>query len=307
MVTIEEVADLALLEADWHQLWRELENPTPFQTFAWVTACNEAMGAEEPLAIVAHAPDRVVGILPVVGSGTLKLAGGEISDYQDALVAPGFERMVMGAVVEHFREQPHRWSELHFENLRPESALLYGDFGEAYTDVIEADDVCPTLLLAGPLAVRSRLPQSIPAQQREKVGRCRRRGQKAGKVEIESATFETLEEFVGALKSQREFMKIPAPGLLRKEVLRMYALRLDGKIVATYLGFHCGARSFFYSCDFDEEVRELGVDTILIAHAIEEAVKEGAEVFDFLRGVETFKFAWGAHETHTYCRKIVRL
>jgi CelD/BcsL family acetyltransferase involved in cellulose biosynthesis len=314
------------LDADWHQLWRELQEPTPFQSYAWLTACFNAFSEEHPRVLLAHAPDRVVGILPLSGGEVVRLAGGGVSDYQDALAAPGFERMVMGAIVEHFLEHRHRWSELHFENLRPESALLFGDFGENHTDLIEAHEVCPTLDLSGPPAVRSRLPQAIPAHQREKVRYYLRRAQKLGKLEFESVTFETLNEFLEALfqlhqarwrvrgqsgvldaDAVKSFHRIAAPGLLRAEVLRMYAMRLNGKIVAMYLGFLSGKRAYYYLSGFDPEAQELSPGTALIGHAIEEAVREGATTFDFLRGGEPYKYAWGAHDTHTYCRKIVRL
>jgi CelD/BcsL family acetyltransferase involved in cellulose biosynthesis len=38
----------------------------------------------------------------------------------------------------------------------------------------------------------------------------------------------------------------------------------------------------------------LSPGTQIVAHAIEEAVREGAEEFHFLRGGEAYKYAWGA-------------
>jgi len=45
---------------------------------------------------------------------------------------------------------------------------------------------------------------------------------------------------------------------------------------------------------------------LLIAHAISEAMREKAGCFDFLRGAEPYKYAWGAHDLHTYRRTIRR-
>jgi CelD/BcsL family acetyltransferase involved in cellulose biosynthesis len=39
---------------------------------------------------------------------------------------------------------------------------------------------------------------------------------------------------------------------------------------------------------------------VLINAAIEHAIREGCEEFDFLRGVEPYKYAWGAANQHTY-------
>lgn len=311
---IEEVgAGWESLEGEWNQLWRHIPNATPFQTFAWVSACLLALPAENPRVLVAHGSNRIVGLVPLVGEETARLAGGEVSDYQDALVAPGFERMVMGAITDHLLDNPHRWSECLFENIRPESALLFGDFGGGYSDVIEVNEVCPALPLSGNPASRTGLPPAVPAQQQEKVRAARRRAQKAGDVQFETAKAETLNEFLetfATLRAQpRDIQKLhqsAAPGLLEHDVLRMYGLRVSGELRAVYLGFNCAKRAFFYQSAFDPSIADIKPELLLIAHAIEEAVREQAGVFDFLSGGEPKKSAWGAHETHTYCRRITR-
>jgi CelD/BcsL family acetyltransferase involved in cellulose biosynthesis len=313
-LTIEEVdGDWQRLEADWHLLWRELPNPTAFQTFAWISACFETFPEEKPRLMVAHGPDRLVAIAPFVGDETVHLAGRAVSDYQDALVAPGFERMAMTAFAEHFTHEPHRWSECLFENLRQESALLYGDFGANYTDVIEAHEVCPVLMLSGAPS-RSGLPPGVPAHQQEKVRYYRRRADKAGKFQIEAVTWDNLDEFLNSLArlmtdqtAVPAFLTTAAPSLLTADILRMYGLRLDGAIVAIYVGFICGERASLFKMAFDPAVKEIRPDRLLIAHAIAEAVREKAGCFDFLRGGEAYKYAWGAHDSHTYCRRIRRV
>lgn len=321
-LTIEEVdGDWERLEADWHLLWRELPNPTAFQTFAWISACFQAFGEERPRLLVAHGPDRLVAIAPFVGNETVRLAGGAVSDYQDALVAPGFERMAMTALAEHLTQEPHRWSECHFENLRQESALLYGDFGANYTDVIEAHEVCPVLMLSGSPS-RSGLAQSVPPHRQEKVRYYRRRAEKAGKFEIEAVSWDTLDEFLdalfrlhragssnGGLESEhvRKLHRLAAPGLLRADILRMYGMRIDGNLLGVYSGFVCGERASYYLSAVDPSLAALSPGMLLIAHAIAEAVREKAGCFDFLRGGEAYKYAWGAHDSHTYRRTIRRV
>ena len=325
-LTIEEVdGDWERLESEWHLLWRELHNPTPFQTFAWISSCFHAFEEERPRVLVAHGPDRLVAIAPLVGNGTIRLAGGSVSDYLDALVAPGFERMAMTEIAEHLGNNPHHWSECLFENLRTESALLYGDFGANYTDVIESHEVCPVLSLSG-TASRAGLPPSVPPHQQEKVRYYRRRAEKAGKFQIEAVSWETLDEYLeaffrlhrarwqkrgenGVLEDQQvqELHRRAAPGLFRADVLRMYGMRIDGELKGVYMGFMCGERASSYLSGFDPTIAELSPGMLLIAHAISEAMRERAGCFDFLRGAEAYKYAWGAHDSHTYRRSIRRI
>ena len=249
-LTIEEIdGEWERFEADWHLLWRELPNPTVFQTYAWISACFEAFPAERSRLLLAHGPERLVAIAPLVGSDTIHLAGGAVSDYQDALVAPGFERMVMTAFAEHLRGEPHKWGACLFENLRPESALLFGDFGPDYTDIIEAYEVYPVLMLSGAPAVKTELPPSVPPHLQEKIRYYRRRAEKAGKFQIEPVTWETLDEFLdalfrlhrarwqkrgqnGVLEKQhiQKLHRLAAPRLFRAEVWRMYGMRIDGSL-----------------------------------------------------------------------------
>jgi CelD/BcsL family acetyltransferase involved in cellulose biosynthesis len=326
-LTIEEIdRGWDRLEADWHLLWRELPNPTPFQTFAWVSACFRAFPDEQSRLLIARGPDRLVGIAPLVGGETIRLAGGVVSDYQDALVAPGFERMAMTAFAEHLREQPHRWSECCFENLRSESALLFGDFGPNYADTIEAHEVCPVLMLSGAPSATTGLPPSVPPHQQEKVRYYRRRAERTGKFKMETATWQNLDEYLEALfrlhrarwrtrghngvledDHVQTLHRLAAPGLFRKEVLRMYGMRMDNALVAVYLGFLSGERASYYLSGFDPAVAEFSPGMLLIAHAISEAIREKAGCFDFLRGAEPYKYAWGAHDSHTYRRTIRRV
>jgi hypothetical protein len=48
----------------------------------------------------------------------------------------------------------------------------------------------------------------------------------------------------------------------------------------------------------------LSPGTLLIAHAIEEVIREGAAIFDFLRGQERYKYFWGAGDAWSFVRRL---
>src|SRR5262249_53229020 len=59
-------------------------------------------------------------------------------------------------------------------------------------------------------------------------------------------------------------------------------------------------RSFsFYLTGFDQRDARLSPGTVIVAHAIREAITSGYRVFDFLRGDEPYKLAFGATMRHT--------
>lgn len=59
-------------------------------------------------------------------------------------------------------------------------------------------------------------------------------------------------------------------------------------------------RSFcFYITGFDERYAALSPGTVIVAHAIREAICNGYQIFDFLRGDEPYKFSLGAELRQT--------
>jgi len=58
---------------------------------------------------------------------------------------------------------------------------------------------------------------------------------------------------------------------------------------------------------FDPKFASISPGTLLIGHAIEQAMADGSQAFDFLRGVERYKYLWGAHDTATYRRSVILL
>jgi len=51
---------------------------------------------------------------------------------------------------------------------------------------------------------------------------------------------------------------------------------------------------------------DMSVGSVLVAHAIEQAVRGGAKTFDFLRGAEDYKYAWGAQDRMNKRRRLTR-
>ena len=103
-----------------------------------------------------------------------------------------------------------------------------------------------------------------------------------------------------------DFHREAARGLLDAGALRMHAIRLGERIVAVFYGFAHAGTVYYYLSGYDPELERLSIGTLIVAHAIEEAVREGATTFDFLRGAEEYKYAWGAADRVSVRRQIFR-
>jgi CelD/BcsL family acetyltransferase involved in cellulose biosynthesis len=148
---------------------------------------------------------------------------------------------------------------------------------------------------------------------RDNVRHCRSRAQRAGSITCETAAPHQLPEFLDALEALhakrwagrgepgvlqdpavRSMHREAAPQLQAAGLLRLHALRVDGRIAAVlYCLAHAGT-CHYYIGGFDPAVAAISPGTLLVAHALEQARTEGATEFDFLRGQEAYKYRWGA-------------
>ncbi|MCX7967537.1 MAG: GNAT family N-acetyltransferase [Armatimonadetes bacterium] len=98
---------------------------------------------------------------------------------------------------------------------------------------------------------------------------------------------------VFVLPKVRKFHIEFAKQALKRGWLRLHWLNLDNFIAAAYYAFKFGDYAGFYTCGFNPKFAKYSVGKVLLARVIDEAEREGAKVFDFMRGNETYKSEFG--------------
>ena len=107
-------------------------------------------------------------------------------------------------------------------------------------------------------------------------------------------------------ETDRRFHRQAAHAMFDAGALRMHATRVGERIVAVFYGFASSQTVYYYLSGFDPELEKLSIGTIIVAQAIEQAVRDGAKWFDFLRGAEEYKYAWGAKDRVNTHRQLIR-
>ena len=100
------------------------------------------------------------------------------------------------------------------------------------------------------------------------------------------------------------FHRDAARRLLHHGRLRLFFLKLDGETVASLYCFCFAGRMSYYQGGFEPTLARLSLGTVLTARAMQAAVGEGCQVFDFLRGDEPYKAKWTT-QTQTNLRRLV--
>jgi CelD/BcsL family acetyltransferase involved in cellulose biosynthesis len=319
-LAVEEVSTadgLRALRPEWETLWGASPRATPFQHPAWLIAWWTWLGGDDLRTLVLRDPGsgRMIGIFPVFvwpGDGPRQLTpvGNGISDHVDLLAAPGCEARVADAILAHLAESRGSWDTADFRDLPADSALLRASIPRGIRAWVEDDVACPVLHLPKTI---DHLPDAVPAAFLKKVRYYTRRLERDLAAEYVSADDEAgaaemmdalerlhaarwAERGGGVLEDERVrgFHREVAAAFVRRGVLRLFSLSLDGETAAVWYGFGAKGCVHYYLGGFDPALERYSPGTVMVGHAISRAVEEGAAEFDFLRGGEAYKYAWGA-------------
>jgi CelD/BcsL family acetyltransferase involved in cellulose biosynthesis len=310
---LEELRTIEQIEAisgEWQELWRR-SGESPFQSPAWLVPWATHFTGENLLVLTIRIQSRLAAVAPFytwrAGSETrLLLLGNGISDYLNICAEPLFAQEVAALIGEWLAESKD-WDRVEFNQLPGTSVLLRLYPGIAAR---EAGEACPVLDLRG-----KSLTDFAPPRQLENLRYYRRRAEKLGTLKAEMADAETCEEIMselfrlhalrwssrgehGVLRDAKvqAFYCDAAQRLASCGLLRLHALRLNRRIVGVLYAFANRRSTYYYISGFDPEFEKLSPGTLLIGQAIEQALREGHASFNFLRGSERYKFAWGAVE-----------
>jgi CelD/BcsL family acetyltransferase involved in cellulose biosynthesis len=324
--TITDPACLAVLRPEWERLWQRDPAATPFQTPGWMLAWWRFFGTGEPLVLTARERGTLVGLLPLyllqetAGAAKLLPIGVGLSDYIDALTDPavvGVGDTLLAAIA----KSPD-WCECWLPDLVPERGLAIAPAPLQAADRSAPAWPCPVLELP---ADRSKLARVVPRKTIRDLHQARTRAAAAGPVVTEAIGGDRLDAAIDDLfrlhrqrwRSRGEpgvcedpdvqrFHRAAAHALLDAGMLRFYRLWIGDAVGAVYYGFVAKGRAYAYLGGFDPSRPRLSPGAQVLAHAIEQATAEAATSFDFLRGREPYKYAWGAVDRPKMSRKLCR-
>jgi CelD/BcsL family acetyltransferase involved in cellulose biosynthesis len=316
MIRVEQVASEAAIDRlvpEWQTLWHRVTDASPFQSPDWLLPWWGCFGNGTPLVLTARDDGQLIAALPLYrldepGCRKLLPIGVALSDYLDALVDSGYPGAA-AALLGSLADLPD-WAECYLPDIPPQAALLAARLPARLTQCRAAGETCPVLVLPGTVA---ELRNVVPRKTLRDLRQARRRATLAGGVEAIRAAASTvsglIHEFFRLHEDRwrrtaghsacadpvlREFHLSASQRMIDAGMLRLYLLRVGNSIAAAYYGFTAKRTAYAYLSGFDPAFAELSPGTQIVAHAIEEAVREGAREFHFLRGGEAYKYAWGA-------------
>jgi CelD/BcsL family acetyltransferase involved in cellulose biosynthesis len=244
----------------------------------------------------------------------------DVSDYLDLILMPGYEKEVIASFLDFVqRDEAPAWDEIRICNILEGSPtleilpLLAAERG--LRTEIGVEDVCPIIQL--PTSYEDYL-DSLDKKQRHELRRKRRRAEdypvKWHKVVPGQTPDDEIEAFLSLMSmstSQKaDFLKQPGYRdffaemgriLLGKELLEINFLSVGGQRAAALWNFAYRDRLMLYNSGLNPlDYSGVSAGIVLLTFSIEDAIRRGFRLFDFLRGNEEYKYRMGARSTSIY-------
>ncbi|WP_438035695.1 GNAT family N-acetyltransferase [Sorangium sp. So ce204] len=265
--------ELEALREPWSALWQRCPSATAFQRPEWLIPWCRALGPEAVLALVFRSDEGLVGLAPLAvhrigDERVVALLGAGITDYNDVLAASGYERAVADAALACLEERADAWDVADLHDLRASSPLLLAEAPPGWSDEVEKHEACPAVTIPEGAAPDAPLPPGM----RARVARARKRLARAGDLRLDVADAASVDELLDALfvnhtarwrsrgeggvldEALRPFHREAARALCARGALRLFGLRLDGRIIASLYGFAERGGLASYITGFDPEL-----------------------------------------------------
>jgi CelD/BcsL family acetyltransferase involved in cellulose biosynthesis len=314
---------LAELEPEWSGLWQRSPSATPFQAPAWLLPWWRAFAPGDVFSLAAWQGSRLVALAPTylergpLGHRLLPI-GVSLSDYQDILVDAEAGDTVCGSLVQRMADFAPAWDAWEITELAPGAWALNLLAPATCEQSVTRSSACP--VLSFPAGAES-LDDVLACRRRRAMRGARNRAARRGRVEIAAAETHTalpmLETLIrlhrarwqgrgetGIMADPRvqQFHREAVPRLLANGMLQLFELRIAEAPAGIYYGLRHRDRAYGYIIGFDPAYEFESPGVILLAHAIEHAIRDGAREFHFLRGQERYKYNWGAEDRWNQCR-----
>lgn len=321
---IEDPGRIPELVDEWRELLQESAADSVFLTPEWLTAWWDHFGRRRALSLVTlRRRQQLLGLAPFfTGSrrfGSLLphrsiefLGTGVVgSDYLDVVIRQGCEPEVSRGFAEYLQRQGAVVTLSHLHEQSPTAEWLVRSLqGEGWAMARRVIETCPYITLKG--HTWDSYLASLGSSHRYNFNRRLKNLHKAGTlvfevVEKEDQRREALQSLLslhnrrwderggsGAMQSPPElaFHEAFTRVALERGWLRLFVLRLDGKAIGAMYGLRYGRTFSFYQSGFDPAYRQQSVGLVTMGLAIQRAIAEGVEEYDFLHGTESYKFLW---------------
>lgn len=285
----------------------------------WLRVWWEELGTGGELYLNSYRlEDKVIGIAPLqIKNDTASFIGSaDVCDYIDFITAPDREEDFFNILIDDLLQIGIK--RLDLRPVRPDSTVLNSLARivekRGYSFSKSQEDVSVEMGLP---STWDEYLSSLDKKQRHEVRRKLRRLYQAGKVnyrctgvkEEVSNLMNTFFELFSLSRGEKgTFMTEQMEGFFRAlieamaeiKLLRFGIIELENVPTAMTLGFDYNNSHYLYNSAYDPQFDSLSAGLASKMLCIKESIEQGKNIFDFLKGEETYKYQLGGTEIPIY-------
>jgi len=317
------VESLDGITSSWDELRHCLRWGSIFVLPAWLKVWWEAFGGEAELYLrMLREGEKIIGFAPLlVNKETASFIGSaDVCDYLDFVTVPGGERDFFKVLLDDLREKGIK--KLDLRPLRPDSTVLTHLVSVAenrgYEVTCRPEDVSLELDLP---ATWNEYLAILKNKQRHEVSRKLRRLWEAGSiehrcVEVGQEVEDYLDIFLKLFSLSKDekarfmnhnresFFRSLAKAMAEIGLLRLGILKMDKVPMAMTMGFAYDGSHYLYNSAYDPQFSYLSVGLLCKVLCLKESIEKGIRKWNFLKGVEPYKYRLGGQEVSLYSCQI---
>lgn len=322
------------LRDDWNLLASSVVDSI-FLTHSWLANWLKELAPEAELHVLtAREGERLVAALPLFGDRQTgagrhwKIMGTGVltPNHLDIISDPAFVGQARAGFADLLLEESANWDVLEFDKLPADSGTV-----EAFASALAQAGLATSCSESAVCYVCDLPPTydeylaSRSKSTRKKIGETRRWLRKQpesvqlAQADTEKSALRALESlerlhqerwgakgYPGVFADPRvvRFHEAEVRAALASGSLRVYTLSDGNEIVAVSYNYLVGATAQAYLTSFDSNWSKASPGVLLRAFAIEQLIAEGATVFDWLEGAESYKKAWCTHDRTDLCLRV---
>lgn len=318
-------AHLHQMKSDWNELLENSCANTVFLTWEWITTWWEIYGDKYKLYIltIRDSSGILLGIAPfkiafrryfllkkLLALEFIGYGKGITPEYLDVIVRRGYEKTVMPLLLQYLTQ--HSSCEVYdlqpFASSSPNISFFINSFREEKAYYEKRDcSICPVVYLPQKWNdfVLSK-SKNFRKKMKEHERKCERdlnlRFHKCvsldeleyGMNQLAALHLNRWGRSSRAFSSRKyiEFHKSISSKFYKRDWLRLFFLQNGGEPIAANYCYYYNDEYFYYQSGRDLSYSKYHVGLVLMNKIVEEAINEGATLFDFLSGAEPYKFRW---------------
>jgi len=324
------------LRKEWNELVERDEFATVFQTweFQYHTWRISSATVSPYIFLVRDKRGNLIGCVPFgsrvwrigpLSTKILEFASGRYCDYANFILQKNREEEILSALAQYFQANFRQWDVIRLQPIREDSLLKREDL---FLSKIGYPFRIRQCSIGSFLKIRpdwenyeDALSKKCACSMRRKVRKIFRKfpgdyqvtsdvgsiGDAVNQLMVLHQKRMQKMYQVGAfceLRAQEEF-QILAQEFAKRGMSKVHAISFSEQTIASGLTFEFDGTISYYQCGFDLDYRRLSPGTVLQAMCINQAIKDSATEFDFLRGNEPYKQKWTNGQRQLYTIEVM--